>query len=80
MILDIYTRYQDDGWAVPDLLADKGVIILVDMPSNYLSLEQLIATPFVLIVFQALDNKPAYYIGFHDYGIDGFPVPVIPEH
>ncbi|KAJ2830773.1 hypothetical protein GGI24_001825 [Coemansia furcata] len=93
--LEIYARYRDKGLTIQDLLASEGIVVRMDSLCNDRSLEQLVATPFVPIVFRALNIEPAHYIvdyhkapgskipnqvqGFHEYGVDGFPVPVVPE-
>ncbi|KAJ2750653.1 hypothetical protein GGI19_004981 [Coemansia pectinata] len=92
---DIFTRYQDAGLSIQELLVDEGVVVQADSLNNWPSVDEMAATPFVPIMFQALNDEPAHYIvdsrekpgtkmmnqtqGFHEYGVDGFPVPVVPE-
>ncbi|KAJ2860363.1 nuclear pore complex subunit [Coemansia aciculifera] len=92
---DIFTRYQDAGLSIQELLVDEGVVVQADSLNNCPIVDEMAATPFVPIMFQALNDEPAHYIvdsrekpgtkmmnqtqGFHEYGVDGFPVPVVPE-
>ncbi|KAJ2827776.1 hypothetical protein GGI24_002565, partial [Coemansia furcata] len=93
--LEIYARYRGKGLTIQDLLASEGIVVRMDSLCKDRSLEQLVATPFVPIVFRALNIEPAHYIvdyrkapgskipnqvqGYHEYGVDGFPVPLVPE-
>ncbi|KAJ2580850.1 hypothetical protein GGH95_002374, partial [Coemansia sp. RSA 1836] len=88
-------RYQAAGLTIQDLLANKRAVVRVTSPNNCPSVAELTATPFVPIVFMAHSEEPAHYIlncrtiagaktpsqtqGFHEYAIDGFPVPVVPD-
>ncbi|KAJ2060464.1 hypothetical protein GGI17_003751 [Coemansia sp. S146] len=70
-------------------------MVRADSANNCPSMPQMIAKPLVLIMIQALNDEPAHYIvngrktakakslttaqGFHKYGVDGFPVPVVLE-
>ncbi|KAJ2742707.1 nuclear pore complex subunit, partial [Coemansia sp. BCRC 34301] len=90
----MYTSYQLAGRTIQDLLADKRAVVRAAPPHNCPTAEELFATPLVPIVFKAHSQEPAHYIldcrvnggvrtatqaqGFHEYGVDGFPVPVVP--
>ncbi|KAJ2448020.1 hypothetical protein GGF42_005260, partial [Coemansia sp. RSA 2424] len=88
-------RYQAAGLTIQDLLANERAVVRVTSPNNCPSVAELTATPFVPIVFMAHSEEPAHYIlncrtiagaktpsqtqGFHEYAINGFPVPVVPD-
>ncbi|KAJ2754380.1 hypothetical protein GGI19_002447 [Coemansia pectinata] len=93
--IDAFTTSLATGLSIQDLLVDEGVVVRANSLNNWPSVDEMVAKLFVPIMFRALNDEPAHYIvdsrktakaknlttaqGFHEYGVDGFPVPVVPE-
>ncbi|KAJ2731140.1 hypothetical protein IW152_004764 [Coemansia sp. BCRC 34962] len=90
-----YERSQDAGKTIQDLLVDEKVVRRLDSPRNCPSIAELAAVPFLPIIFRARSDEPAHYVvdcrrvpgakllgqaqSFQEYGVDGYPVPVVPD-
>ncbi|KAJ2877815.1 hypothetical protein H4R27_006061, partial [Coemansia aciculifera] len=93
--IDVFTTSLATGLSIQDLLVDEGVVVRANSLNNWPSMDEMVAKLSVPIMFRALNDEPAHYIvdsrktakaknlttaqGFHEYGVDGFPVPVVPE-
>ncbi|KAJ2067638.1 hypothetical protein GGI08_001278 [Coemansia sp. S2] len=92
---ELFTRSLAAGLSIQDTLANEGVVVQAESLDSWPSMAELAATPFLPIMVRASNDEPAHYIvnsraasgaamanqaqGFPEYGVDGFPVPVVPE-
>ncbi|KAJ2418087.1 hypothetical protein GGF41_005191, partial [Coemansia sp. RSA 2531] len=92
---EIFARSRAAGLSIQDTLANAGVVVQAESLGSWPSMAELAAAPFLPIMVRASKDEPAHYIvnsraasgaamanqaqGFPEYGVDGFPVPVVPE-